>query len=294
MDNSKGVFAGLAGVKLEPPEYALGSGIRLTQTYAHLMAPFMMAYTPADPGRPHPAPWTAASGGLTFDIHVQLEVSAATLTGLFLDPEFIAWWITALLRLRAGPTFTVPVIGQQSFEFAKVNHITAKYHPVETESRILLLDPDARRTLTEIDLAWVSKYFLGASKLFRDNSGFSLLFEATDQCMFAKHRGLALLWLWGGLEAVFSADKAEIKYRISSTISSFLEPAGIPRLNAQKAIAKLYDSRSATAHGREDKKTDSLQNTYAIARRAVVKMIEGNRVPTYTELEAKLFGADPL
>jgi len=60
------------------------------------------------------------------------------------------------------------------------------------------------------------------------------------------------------------------------------------------AIAKLYDSRSAAAHGREDKKADSLQQTYSLARRAVVKMIEENRVPTHAELEAKLFGADPL
>jgi hypothetical protein len=65
-------------------------------------------------------------------------------------------------------------------------------------------------------------------------------------------------------------------------------------MNAQKAIAKLYESRSAAAHGREDKKSDSLQETYGIARRAVIKMLEDNRVPTHVELEAKLFGADPL
>lgn len=294
MNTSNGVFAGLAGVRLETLESSLGSGIRIMQTYAHLMAPFMMAYTPADPGRPHPAPWSASSGGLAFDIYVQLEVPTTTLTSLSLDPEFMAWWVTALLRLRVGPAFTVPVIGQQSFEVAKTNHNSAMYSPIETESRILVLDPNARHTITEVDLAWVSKHWLGASRLFNGNGAFSLLFEATDQCMFAKRRGLALLWLWGGLEGVFSPDKAELKYRISSAIASFLEPAGVPRMNAQKAIAKLYDSRSNIAHGREDKKGDSLQNTYALARRAVVKIIEDNRVPTHTELEAKLFGADPL
>lgn len=294
MDTSKGIFVGIAGVKLEPPEFALGSGIRVSQTFAHLMAPFMMAYAPAEPGRPHPAPWSAAGGGLGFDIHVQIEVPPTALTGLSLDPEFIAWWITAFLRLRVGPAFLVPVIGEQSFEKAKVSHADAKYYPIETESRILVLDPKARHTITEVDLAWVAKNWLTASRLFHENDAFRLLFEATDQSMFARHRGLALLWLWGGLEAVFSPDKAELKYRISTSIASFLEPAGIPRMNAQKSIAKLYDSRSAAAHGREDKKTDSLQDTYAIARRAVIKMLEENRVPTHTELEAKLFGADPL
>jgi hypothetical protein len=72
-----------------------------------------------------------------------------------------------------------------------------------------------------------------------------------------------------------------------------LEPPGISRMNAQKATAKLYDSRSAAALGSEEKKGDSLQETYAVGRKALLKMIETNRMPTHVELEAKLFGADP-
>jgi hypothetical protein len=294
LNSSQGIYAGLAGVTLDANECPLGYGIKLTQTYAHLMAPFLMAFSPAPPGSHHPGPWVAVKGGLGFDIHVQLEVPPTIVTALSLDPQFITWWVTALLRLRVGPAFIVPVIGEQSFVGAKADHNNAKYYPIETESRVLALDPEARRALSETDVAWVAKYWLEASKLFQGNDAFRLLFEATDQSMFARHRSLALLWLWGGLEAVFSPDKAELKYRISSAIASFLEPAGISRMNAQKAIAKLYDSRSSAAHGREDKKGDSLQETYAVARRAVVKMIEQNRVPTHTELEAKLFGADPL
>lgn len=294
MDFSNGAFAGLAGVKLDPQEYVLNSGIRLEQTYAHLMAPFMMAYTPAQPSRPHPAPWSAAQGGLAFDIHVQIEIPPAALASLAMDAEHIFWHVTSQLRLRVGPSFILPVIGAQSFQSAKVNHGNAIYYPIETESRLLVLDASARRTITEMDLGWVSKTWLVAARLFDSNASFRLLLEATDQCMFAKHRGLALLWLWGGLESVFSPDKAELKYRISSAIASFLEPPGISRMTAQKEIAKLYDSRSAAAHGRDDKRDDSVQQTYAIARRAVIKMIDEGHVPSKLELEAKLFGADPL
>ena len=231
---------------------------------------------------------------MAYDIHVELEVPPTTLVGLSLDPEFVAWWITALLRLRLGPMFRVPVMAEQSFENAKAKHNEARYNLIETEQKFLLLDPKARRTATEVDLAWVAKHWLASSRLFYENGPFGQLFVAADQSCFAKHAELALLWLWGGLEAVFSPSKAELRYRISSAIACFLEPAGIPRLNAQKAIAKLYDSRSAAAHGREEKQSDSLQATYALARRAVTRMIEDNRVPTHTELEAKLFGADPL
>ncbi len=199
-----------------------------------------------------------------------------------------------MLRLRVGPTFVVPAIGEQSFQEAKDQHANAVYHPIEVESQMLVLDSEARRNISETDAAWVAKHWVEASKLYQSQDNFRFLLEATDQSMFVRHRSLALLSLWGGLEAVFSPDKAELKYRISSSLASFLEPPGIPRMNAQKAIAKLYDSRSAAAHGREDKKAGSLQQTYSLARRAVVKMIEEDRVPTHTELEAKLFGADPL
>ena len=294
MDTSRGIYAGLAGVKLETPECSLGSGIRLSQMYAHLMAPFLMAFSPAPPGGHHPAPWSAVGGGFGSDIHVQLEIPPTAATSLSLDPEFIAWWITAFLRLRVGPIFLFAVLGEQSFESAKTRHNSAKYYPIETESRFLMVAPNARGVITEVDVAWVANYWLEASKLYYGNDYFRILFEATDQCMFARHRSLAMLWLWGGFEAVFSPGKAELRYRISNAIACFLEPAGITRMNLQKAISKLYDSRSAAAHGREDKKRDSLQETYTIARRAVVRMIEDNRVPTHVELEAKLFGADPL
>lgn len=254
----------------------------------------MMAFSPAPKGSHHPGPWVAVKGGLGFDLRVQLEVPASTMTALSLEPMYVAWWITALLRLRVGPTFLVPIIGEQSFQEAKEKHASAVYHPIEVESQILVLDAEARRNISETDAAWVAKHWIEASKLYSSHDNFRVLLEATDQSMFVRHRSLALLSLWGGLEAVFSPDKAELRYRISSSLASYLEPAGIPRMNAQKVIARLYDSRSSAAHGREDKKADSLQQTYSLARRAVIKMIEANRVPTHVELEAKLFGADPL
>jgi hypothetical protein len=294
VDNSKGIYAGLAGVTLDADERSLGHGIILRRTYAHVMAPFLMAFSPAPLGKPHPAPWSAVKGGFGFDMSVELEIPPWSVNGLSHDQNFLAWWITALLRLRVGPTFIVPIIGEQSFATAKTNNSQATYYPVEMESRQLVLSNDARSEIVELDVAWLEKYWMSAADLFSGNGAFRLLFEATDQCIFSRRQELALLSLWGGLEAIFSPDKVELKYRISSSLASFIEPAGVARMNAQKTISKLYDSRSAVAHGREDKKKDSLQETYSLARRVVLRIIEDNRVPTHVELEAKLFGADLL
>jgi hypothetical protein len=40
------LYGGLAGAELPVEQYYLGRGITLSKTYAHLMAPFMMAATP--------------------------------------------------------------------------------------------------------------------------------------------------------------------------------------------------------------------------------------------------------
>ena len=198
MEESKDIIAGLAGVKLEPAEYSLGSGLRISQTYAHMMAHFMMAYSPAKPGQTHPSPWSAVSGGaFTYDIYTELEVPGATLVGLDLDTSFMAWWITAILRLRIGPVFIVPVIGEQVFAEAKVNHSKARFYPVEIYNPILVLDPNARRIIYEVDLAWAAKHWLPALRLYQEHGHFRLFFEAVDQATLARHESLALLWLWG-------------------------------------------------------------------------------------------------
>jgi hypothetical protein len=70
------LHAGLSGLELGDDFLDLGDGISLRKTYAHLMAPFMMAFKPAPPGRHHPAPWKAARGGFSFDVTAELGIPA--------------------------------------------------------------------------------------------------------------------------------------------------------------------------------------------------------------------------
>jgi hypothetical protein len=66
------LYAGLSGVSLAPEMFQLGEGVVISRTYAHFMAPFLMAFSPAIPGKPHPAPWKSAKGGLAIDITAEL------------------------------------------------------------------------------------------------------------------------------------------------------------------------------------------------------------------------------
>ena len=54
--NDVDLYAGLYGLILVPDTFDLGHGTVISRTYAHFMAPFMMAFAPAAPGKHHPGP----------------------------------------------------------------------------------------------------------------------------------------------------------------------------------------------------------------------------------------------
>jgi hypothetical protein len=99
-----------------------------------------------------------------------------------------------------------------------------------------------------------------------------------------------LISLWGALEAFFSPSTTELKFRISALIASFLEPPGKQRATLQKDVAKLYDMRSAAAHGKPRHEQADVLNTFNLLRRVLFAFIDDKSVPTKDELEARLFG----
>jgi len=287
-------YAGLTGVKLQDNALLkIGDHIELRSTYAHLMAPFLMAFARPSPGQHHPAPWVAVSGGLGFDIEVEVAVAEELAKDRNVSGGFLAWFIVALLRLRLGTSFVMPAIGFQHFADAAQLGNQAKLFPAEIEPVHRLLSDNSSREISELDARWVEGAFMASGAMFFNKPAFRVLFEACDQCCFTKHEGLALVQLWAGLEAVFSPDKAELRYRVSSSLASYLEPPGTTRLLLQKRLVKLYDSRSSAAHGREGKASVELKDSFAVARRALIRMIDDCKVPSHSELEARVFGADP-
>lgn len=287
------VFAGLAGAPLDVDRFDLGAGVVAERTFAHLMAPFMLAFAPAEPGQHHPGPWRAAQGGLGFDMVVQLSNPASLEKDSPLGQQGTLWWIVALIRLRTGPKIIVPAVSNFPFTEGPVREKEVRYWPYEIEPRLLRLSDNEQPKISELDLAWVRKYWVPSAHLAAKRPEFQMLVEAVDQCTFAKRTSLAVLWLWSALEAMFSTGREELRYRMSSVIAAYLEPAGLGRMSLQKRIAKLYDGRSAAAHGREDKAHGTLSDTFDLVNRIVIRMIETNDIPTREALEARLFGADP-
>jgi len=292
MDTSA-IYIGIAGVDCDVSSFDLGYGITISKTYAHLFAPFMMAFAkPLSPGQHHPAPWAAAKGGLAFDLTLQLKLPGFLPTNISCEPTTAAWWISALLRLRVGPRMRAAAMSNYPLakDSAKVSDLWIR--PLEVDPHQLMIDPESKRTLALQDLEWTRDHWLASLKLLDNSSDFAVLIQAVDQAAFHRSPQLAMLTLWTGIEEVFSPSKSELRYRISSVIATYLEPRGRERLERQKAVAKLYDSRSSAAHGRGDESLESLWDTYDLARSMVVKIIDEQHIPTKTELEEKMFGIE--
>ncbi len=129
------IHAGLSGLELEEEFFDLGDGITLRKTYAHLMAPFMVAFKPAPPGGHHPAPWKAASGGFSFDVNAELLIPS------HIEEQYgsqigIARTLVFLLRLGVNPATTLPVFSNCPFiSLPEVPDSQSTLIPFEIEPR---------------------------------------------------------------------------------------------------------------------------------------------------------------
>ena len=287
------IYAGLSGLDLQLDTFDFGEGVILSQTYAHLMAPFLMYFERTTKENPHPRHLKAAHGGFGFDIVAQLYLPK--------DLKVVCWgdhikalrWLLALLRLGTKPSIVCPVISNIAFADAEVaSENEVQIIPFEVMPRQIQLESPSGQTVEETELEWVRDNRRNAETLVNESKELYIAIQAHDQIQFMNDTSLALLSLWAALEDLFSPAKSELRFRISATIAAFMENPGKERLALQKRVAKLYDARSRAAHGRSNLDIKVFLDTLDLLRQAIVKMIRDNHVPTREELEARLFGVE--
>ena len=286
------IYAGISGLNLGVDEILLGEGMLLRKTYAHLTAPFIMAFKPASPGKHHPGPWKTAQGGFGFDITCELviprEIKMET-KGRF----FLARLIVSLLRFSISPGIAVPVVSNLSFSVAeKAKDNEAIFIPLEIEPRHFSLKSSENKDCIEKDFEWIKTHWKVAFGLVGKHAELKTAFEALDQGQFIRNHSLILVLLWGGLEALFSPATSELRFRVSALIASYMNDSGKDRLKAYKRIIKLYDARSSAAHGKSRPSIEDLVVTFELLRQVVIKIIEKKSIPSKEELEGALFGVN--
>src|SRR5215207_10645119 len=104
------LFGGISGLRLEVPEFRLCDGFFARDTFAHVFAPYIVAFgKPKTPHAPHPGPWVAAKGGLGFDVMIELSLAQDVRPTGF-DRLNTLWWVLALVRLITTASARMPVV----------------------------------------------------------------------------------------------------------------------------------------------------------------------------------------
>jgi hypothetical protein len=258
---------------------------------ADQVAPFTMAFKqPAEYDQPHPGPWKSLGGGFAFDIDAEIKIPASLDSPQGTQAD-IARMIGMLLRLGVHPALRLPAFANHSFStIADRPERETWLRPNEFQSRYFPLDSDSEQ-IGAAEAAWVAKRWRVGLQLSKESAEFALAAEAIDSGQFVQKSALALVSLWAALEALFSPSTSELKFRVSALIASYLEPPGQSRHALQRAVAKLYDKRSAAAHGKPRHETDDLLETFNLLARVLRKILDDQAVPSKQDLERTLFGA---
>jgi hypothetical protein len=288
--SSADLYAGLSGIDLSGDSFDLGEGLVIRSTYAHIFAPFTIAFAPAPaPGRHHPGPWASASGGVSYDIKAELFIPA-NVESRYDSQTKLACVILFLLRIGINPAITLPVFSNRAFS-TKPSSLEKDViiQPFEVQPRIFPLGIDNSAANAD-SLSWVRDRWQVTNNIMTASPEFTLAVDALDKGQFIQNTALTLVSLWGALEALFSPNTAELRFRVSALIAAFLAPPGVARQKRQKEIAKLYDKRSAAAHGKPKHSEQHLLDTFNLVREVLIKIIERGSVPTADELDEMLFG----
>jgi hypothetical protein len=281
------VFIGISGISLPSASFDLGYGVKLSRTYAHAFShPMLAVKPPQELGGSHPAPWIALRS--FFGISpagdsetVETELHLPPISALDTSPLDLAGWIVLLIRMKSNEWPEVRLASDKPFSESEQNDPVSLFGEVGRRSR--KVHDDLSGTLE-----WVRRNWYSSVHLLKDQD-FRFVAEAilTSQPKYSSE--ISLLMTWAALERLFSPSHAEIAFRVSAYIASFLEPRGPARHSLQKEIARLYGDRSTVAHGSDLKNQHAFERTNEIAHAVMVNIVEQRMVPTKEKLDTLLF-----
>lgn len=281
--NERELFGAIAGAQLPYDEMELDGGITIRRTYAHVMAPYLMAFARAERGKPHPPPWRAVSGGLSYDVVGEIYIPREVRPTGF-DRLNTIWWIVALLRLVHSEGVWAPVVSDTSFTQAAKSEREPTFWPVEIFPGTAGA-PTAGQISAET-LDWVNRYYRQGAAMMAD-TGFSAAFLSLDAARSATNPAAAKLLTWAAMEALFRPGRSQISHRLCASIAAFLETGRSKQDRLYQRARKLYEARGETSHAARSPEIGSIAEALTLARRSFKRAIECGEPPRIEELLAR-------
>lgn len=282
------LFGGITGADLDAEEVELLPGLRLRRTYAHIFAPFTLAFRrPEKPRTPHPGPWRTAGGGTAWDMTIELAIDAGEPPFTF-DRLNTLWLVIALLRLRTALGVRMAVLSPLAFhEVAsdprELDFLTVETHPVQLQTGQVTRQ---QGTITEADTKWLRATLpVAAAALTTDHvrSAFMMF----DDICWAVRPQAGILVAWGAIECALRPGRRDTGARLSRCIAALLTDERPEASRIQQQAAQLYDARGRIAHAGDRPGVSDFLDTVQMARRVFTALLTSSTMPKADELESR-------
>lgn len=291
-EHNRHLYCCLTSLKVGDQPFDLGHGITLSSSYVHVMSNTMLAIKrPEKPNQHHPGPWAATGDGFGFDSDVILHIPE-TYKRIGMESPEVAMQLTALMRLWVDPRIRLILMSAEPPGEIAAPMNGPRLHvanAVEVQPWHFQLIPAKEHETIEC-LEWVKEHWESAFDLIQSSAAFSLGLDAIANAQLIYSPALGIVSVWAALEALFTASTTELRFRVSAMIAAYLNPPGPNRVAQHKRVLKLYDARSAAAHGAPKHTRDDLLASLELLRQVLIKMVYEKKVPTKEGLESLLFG----
>lgn len=269
------LFGGIAGLELPVDEFEIAPGLSVAKTYAHLIAPFVLAFAPpARPSAPHPGPWASLQGrGLDILAEVRIAEGAEPLR---FDRLNTLWFVVAMLRLRLAQPLQMVLLADRPLNVISSDVQSANLLPVELDLTRPITAP--KRSMGEADLAWLARHIAAADTLMVDPV-FNRAFRTLDQAVAVANAGAGIVVAWAAIETLLRPGAQRITDRVSRALAAHLHLPGAARDRAFGEIVASYEARGGVAHAGRTPEAKQFQTAFSLARAAFIATIEAGRLP---------------
>jgi hypothetical protein len=277
------IFGGLTGAALEVPEFIVAPGLIVREAFAHVFGTYMVAFSkPPHARSPHPGPWVAATGGVGFDVYVEVALAQdARPTGF--DRLNSLWWFLALLRLRSSAVVRMPVISSAAFAVAPKMSQPPTMWAMEVQAHSVRMALSPAKTISKADLDWISGVYVPGERLMRD-AAFGRALALLDSIRWAHDPRAAVTLAWSALEAIVRPGRTGIKKGLACAIAALLADGREDRDRLFAAVTQAYEHRGMITHAAESADEDMAILSFDIARRFFSRCIELDFLPTFDQL----------
>ncbi len=279
------LYGGLSGLPLGVPEFKICEGLFFRETYAHVFAPYMLAFArPTHAGTHHPPPWKAAQGGLAFDVSIEVSLAQNACPTNFNRLNTL-WWALALLRLITAAPLRMPVISDTAFAAISALDKEPNLWTIEMPPHQLRVVRNPPKEVLVAHMEWIRTVFVSGALLMR-NPAFSRSFLTFDEAIWARNAGSAVIMAWTALETLFRPGRRQITKTLAVLIASFLTEPGSDRDRMYQHVEDLYEARGGVAHDAQIPEVEQLLDSFDLARRCLRKCLEIGEMPQAEELMA--------